>query len=313
MSYQSKFTGAEIDAGIDAANAALPKNGGTMIGALILAGDPADDKGAVTKKYVDDAVKNIASTPGNDGEDGVSPTISVTEITGGHRITITDANGTQSFDIMNGKDGADGSGGDGSGDMLKAVYDADNDGTVDNAAKLGGKAASEYYGKENPPPYPVTSVNGMTGDVEIPTSSGSVDVSELVNIIYPVGSIYTSVNAASPATLFGGEWEQIKGRFLIGTGAPDANSDGTSPGNYNYIADTMGGEAEHTLTEDEMPNHSHKLNIYVTGTGGSSGGGQSSFANTRSGTNYNAIALGGDQPHNNMPPYLAVYMWKRTA
>lgn len=180
MSYQSKFTGAEIDAGIEAANAALPKNGGTMMGALILAGDPAEDKAAVTKKYVDDAVKNIASTPGNDGEDGVSPTISVTEITGGHRITITDANGTQSFDIMNGKDGADGSGGDGSGDMLKAVYDADNDGTVDNAAKLGGKAPSEYYGKENQPPYPVTSVNGMTGDVTIDGGGGSGDMEKSV-------------------------------------------------------------------------------------------------------------------------------------
>lgn len=176
MSYQSKFTGAEIDAGIEAANAALPKSGGTMIGALLLAGDPTDEKGAVTKKYVDDAVQNIASTPGADGEDGVSPTITVTEITGGHRITITDANGAQSFEVMDGEDGADGSGGDGSGDMLKSVYDADNDGTVDNAAKLGGKAPSEFYGRDNQPPYPVTSVNGMTGDVVISSGGGTGDM-----------------------------------------------------------------------------------------------------------------------------------------
>ena len=176
MSYQSKFTGAEIDAGIDAANAALPKNGGTMIGALILAGDPAEEKAAVTKKYVDDAIENISKTPGDDGEDGVSPTISVTEIEDGHRITIMDVNGTQSFDVLNGKDGADGTGGDGSGDMLKSIYDANNDGIVDNAAKLGGKAPSEYYGKENPPPYPVTSVNGMTGDVVIAGGGGTGDM-----------------------------------------------------------------------------------------------------------------------------------------
>lgn len=301
MSYQSKFTGAEIDSGIDAANAALPKNGGTMIGALILAGDPAEDKAAVTKKYVDDAIKNIAQIPGTDGEDGVSPTISVTVIDGGHRITITDANGTQSFDVM---DGADGSGGDGSGDMLKAVYDADNDGTVDNAAKLGGKAPSEYYGKENQPPYPVTSVNGMTGDVEIPTGSGSVDISELVDIIYPVGSIYISANEINPATLFGGTWEQIKDTFLLAAGD-------------TYEAGLSGGEAEHLLTVDEMPRHNHKVvfgefdvthNIGANGTYWNNVGIES---NTTLG-NVTADYVGGDQPHNNMPPYLAVYMWKRT-
>ena len=121
-----------------------------------------------------------------------------------------------------------------------------------------------------------------------------------LDVIYPIGSIYMSINNTDPANLFGGEWEQIKDTFLLSAG-------------NTYTAGNTGGEAEHTLTEDEMPNHSHKLNIYVNATGGSSGGGQVSFANTRSGTNYNAIALGGDQPHNNMPPYLVVYMWKRTA
>ena len=124
--YQSKYTGAEIDAGIDAARAALPKNGGTMIGALILAGDPADDNGAVTKKYVDDAVNSIALTPGEDGKDGadgVSPTIAVTKINDGHRVTITDVNGTQSFDVMDGEDGSGGgSGGTGAGGEDGATF-----------------------------------------------------------------------------------------------------------------------------------------------------------------------------------------------
>lgn len=95
MSYQSKYTGSEIDAGIDAAKAALPKNGGTMVGALILAGDPADENAAVTKKYVDDAVKNIELTPGENGEDGVS----VTHSWNGTVLSVTSASGTSSADL----------------------------------------------------------------------------------------------------------------------------------------------------------------------------------------------------------------------
>lgn len=181
--YQSKHTGAEIDAGIDAAISALPKSGGAMTGTLILSDDPISDKGAATKQYVDSAVENIASTPGDDGKsayeialdegfegsesewleslkgkdgdrgeqgergsDGVSPIVSVDTITGGHRVTITDANGTQTFDVM---DGADGSGGDGSGDMLKAVYDSNNNGIVDDSEMLGGKTPDQYASAEH--------------------------------------------------------------------------------------------------------------------------------------------------------------------
>lgn len=136
--YQSKHTGAEIDAGIDAANAALPMSGGTMTGALILNDAPTSELQAANKKYVDDAINSIVLTP---GEDGFSPTVTVEEITGGHRVTITDAEGTKSFEVM---DGVDSTGGDGSGDMLKSVYDADGDGIVDDAVKLGGKLPSAY-------------------------------------------------------------------------------------------------------------------------------------------------------------------------
>lgn len=178
MAYQSKHTGAAIDAGIDAANAALPKSGGTMTGALILNANPTSNLGAVTKQYVDSAVENVALTPGRDGksayqialeegfegseeewlaslkgedgvigkdgepgEDGVSPTVEVEPISGGHKVTITDATGPKSFNVMN---GVNGSGGDGSGDMLKAVYDSNNNGVVDDSEKLGGKTPDQY-------------------------------------------------------------------------------------------------------------------------------------------------------------------------
>lgn len=199
MSYMSRHTGLEIDDGIDAANTALEKantalqkGGGTMTGMLTLYSDPDSDMHAATKKYVDDEVRKIELTPGADGEpgaDGVSPTISVEEISNGHRVTITNADGTtQSFDVLN---GADGSGGDGSGDMLKSVYDKDGDNVVDDAAKLGGKAPSEYasadhahseyadaehthdeYALEDHAHDYVTSVNGQTGDVTIEVTGG---------------------------------------------------------------------------------------------------------------------------------------------
>lgn len=58
-------------------------------------------------EYIWEAV-NTSSSSGS-GEDGISPTVSITEIDGGHRVTITDAVGTKYFDVMDGADGADGS------------------------------------------------------------------------------------------------------------------------------------------------------------------------------------------------------------
>ena len=116
-------------------------------------------------------------------------------------------------------------------------------------------------------------------------------------MVYPVGSIYISVNSTSPASLFGGTWEILNDVFLLAAGSY-AN------------AGTFGGEAEHTLTVDEMPAHSHSIpNMpgYDTGTAwvGQNG---TAASQTRS-TDIN----GGGAAHYNMPPYLAVYMWKRVA
>lgn len=123
----------------------------------------------------------------------------------------------------------------------------------------------------------------------INTSSSSIDA-------YPVGSIYMSVNSTSPATLFGGTWQRIQDRFLIAAGS-------------TYKAGGTGGEATHTLTVNEMPSHSHGL-----------------YASDMTGTRSNVYrygeysqetvqskSTGGNAAHNNMPPYLAVYVWKRTA
>lgn len=135
---------------------------------------------------------------------------------------------------------------------------------------------------------------------------------ELIDLIYPVGSIYISVNSVSPVTLFGGTWEQIQDKFLLGAG-------------NEYIIGSTGGEAEHTLTINEMPAHGHRLwsgydNQDNTNCGHDTLRYQAYWANGNrgynwggSGTDYFIEFTGGSQSHNNIPPYLAVNIWKRTA
>ena len=120
---------------------------------------------------------------------------------------------------------------------------------------------------------------------------------ELLDLIYPVGSIYMSVKNSNPQTLFGGEWEQLKDRFLLGTG--DTYSNGAT-----------GGAATHKLTINEMPKHTHQVRcIGLTAQDGNVVSVPSIAEPT-----YQAPTgeTGGDKAHNNMPPYLTVYMWKRT-
>lgn len=117
---------------------------------------------------------------------------------------------------------------------------------------------------------------------------------------HPVGSIYQSTAATSPAELFGGTWEAIEGRFLLAAGG-------------NYAAGSMGGEAAHTLTVNEMPSHEHRMTIkgYLNPNAGA-GDWQISLSGIGT-LDVVTESVGGGQPHNNMPPYMAVYMWRRTA
>ena len=78
-------------------------------------------------------------------------------------------------------------------------------------------------------------------------------VENIMLALYPVGSIYLSVNSTNPATLFGGTWEQIKDRFLLSCGDTYANG-------------AAGGEANHTLTVAEMPAHNHSASTNSTGS-----------------------------------------------
>lgn len=89
-------------------------------------------------------------------------------------------------------------------------------------------------------------------------------IDAIVDKIYPVGSIYMSVNATSPSTLFGGTWAKIEGRFLLGSSS-------------GYSLGATGGEATHTLTVGEIPSHTHATTFYNDDF--SNGGDSQSFAN----------------------------------
>lgn len=124
----------------------------------------------------------------------------------------------------------------------------------------------------------------------------------IVDTIYPVGSIYMSVNSTSPETLFGGTWVQLEDKFLLGAGT-------------TYTNGATGGSATHTLTVDEMPSHTHIASGYrgSYAAGGNNRNTPVSWNSSSRTGQYTSDSTGGGQAHNNMPPYLVVYMWKRTA
>lgn len=114
---------------------------------------------------------------------------------------------------------------------------------------------------------------------------------------YPVGSLYISTVSTDPKVLFGGKWEQLKDRFLLAAGD-------------TYQGGSTGGEASVRLTEEEIPVHSHSV---YHGTVAVSKG-TAEYALVANGSDIKkTTSAGGGQAHNNMPPYLAVYVWKRIA
>ena len=124
----------------------------------------------------------------------------------------------------------------------------------------------------------------------------------LLDWTHPVGSIYQSTVSTSPAKLFGGTWEEITGRFLF-----SRTSD--------IAAGSTGGEATHTLTIDEIPSHGHNLNgskiLLTTNSKAVQETAVAEGVQNVAGFK-TATAEGNGRAHNNMPPYLAVYTWKRT-
>lgn len=181
----------------------------------------------------------------------------------------------------------------------------------------------------------------------------SVDTTQqILNMIYPVGSIYMSVNNVSPATFIGGTWTALTDRVLIGAGSSyTVNATGgatththTSAAHTHTSAAHTHTTAGHVLTINEMPNHTHGIyydpNFCAVHTGNNNswkqglvnvdspgayytnmpqpytgGNGSHNHGNTGSTTpgNTGSTTPGNTGSSSNLPPYLAVYMWKITA
>lgn len=153
--------------------------------------------------------------------------------------------------------------------------------------------------------------------------SAFLDEKDIVDLIYPVGSIYMSVKSTSPATLFGGTWVRWgNGRVPVGVD--------TTQTEFNSV-EKIGGEKAHRITEDEMPAHQHfadnndgeqKLTGNIGNMGFSAGSDEGAgncyginwaYRSSRINTGIKTAAAGGGDPHNNLQPYITCYMWKRTA
>lgn len=136
---------------------------------------------------------------------------------------------------------------------------------------------------------------------------------------HPVGSYYWSNDSTSPATLFGGTWEALPpGYTLIAQG-----SGSDSFGSFTYTAGQKYGERKHQLTTDELPKISGSVTSLLRwNTGKTQSGvlkaaeGTSSFPSMATENVSNStlsIEFGKDTPHENLPPMVAAYGWKRTA
>tara|TARA_R110000803_G_scaffold206682_1_gene274109 strand:- start:463 stop:1050 length:588 start_codon:yes stop_codon:yes gene_type:complete len=133
---------------------------------------------------------------------------------------------------------------------------------------------------------------------------------DLLESIYPVGFIWMNANnVTNPGTLLGfGTWEEFgAGRVLLGAGEGTDNQ--PAPEVKTFIAGDTGGEYSHTLTEDEMPSHNHNINNM--GLEYNYDRDQTSSAWDNGGNKLTDLT-GGDLPHNNIQPYIAVHMWTRT-
>jgi hypothetical protein len=126
---------------------------------------------------------------------------------------------------------------------------------------------------------------------------------QLFLLMHRVGDIIFSTSDENPSTIYGGTWVAWgKGQVPVGVDTSDSD--------FNTVEKT-GGEKEHTLTVDEMPSHKHDFGQQFATTSDLSGAyGYYMIAGTQTDVIKNT---GGNQPHNNLQPYITCYMWKRTA
>lgn len=185
-------------------------------------------------------------------------------------------------------------------DSVQSTLTCDRDSAYDFVVTIADKLESNDYNITLGKGIPAFFIDTKKSSVGVNCLPSQPDVLQLgasawmtAQGAYPVGSVYINVGDVNPAILFGGTWERLGGRFLLG-------ADST------YAA---GSEAAHTLTVDEMPKHNHGLDNY------NSAGNATPFLTVQHqdkiGGNVQTMYAGGGK--DNLPPYLAVYMWKRVS
>ena len=228
---------------------------------------------------------------------------------------------------------------------IKSKFDGSAEYPVTDSTRISGIDTSKtnvhsYFSASDLWDYIKSKIgNDTIAEVTDDTMFGSVDASQnnivqettaeelfkyMAKKIYPVGAIYISADSTSPATLFGGTWTKIQDRFLLAAGS-------------TYSAGSTGGSAETTIQRSDLPNveittspsgsHRHNTQGYYGMTNGSgnkamarwnvSGDPEESNNPIRSaGTHTHNFDLNGNVTQtklNNLPPYMVVNVWKRTA
>lgn len=270
---------------------------------------PAGQDGYTPIKGVD----YFDGLPGKDGQDGYTPVKGVDYFDGlpgepgkDGQDGYTPQKGIDYFDGVDGKDGSPGADGvscthSWNGTVL-SVTSASGTSSADLKGEPGQDGSPGKDGADGKTPVKGTdywTVADIQSMVTEAVNGVLAQKSTILETAYPVGAVYMSTVSTSPKTLFGfGTWEQIQDRFLLAAGS-------------TYAAGATGGEATHTLTVNEMPKHSHTSKGWAAVVDGS--GSYITLGGAGSSTPYSTNTTGGGAAHNNMPPYLAVYVWKRTA
>lgn len=122
-------------------------------------------------------------------------------------------------------------------------------------------------------------------------------IMSIMNAYGEIGAIYITANNINPATIFGGKWTKLEGRFLLGSSS-------------SYAVNSTGGAATATIS---LPNHYHQ--VRASGDAGSNVSGSTHYfvwLNNSGGSRLAMTSVGGGGAHNNIPAYKAVNIWRRT-
>ena len=199
-----------------------------------------------------------------------------------------------------------------------AFYDDEN-GHTDVGEHKTGSARVDFGHSDNKPENNSDNpglfyYETNTGEIKIDNGTEWLEYQHLLDVedkidtyeAFPVGALYLSVQSTDPSESLGyGEWERFaKGRMLIGVDEDD--------GDFSSAYDT-GGTKQVQLSVSEMPSHRHRIEDISFTSGRASGSLDTSRIDYDAGDYKDTDFRGGDESHENMPPYMAVYIWRRVS